>query len=203
MNFLSRHKKILVHFGVAPAAALVLVLAFMVVQRPLGQPWYGFVGYFFDSPLGMALEALCISTVIAYTVFRFLKPVTPKHRGYFVAGAFFIALLLDGVYVRRLSGTIAFTSSSGATQFFAMTAMFYCIYRLVVVLPDHFRHIMTFLFTAALCLNLGLSAVSVRQMLQAGYNCASHQPPNLWFVVTNQDPLAKCAPEDKKWIMRR
>jgi hypothetical protein len=197
VNFIHRHKKILIHFGVAPAAALLLVLGLMVYQSPPGQPWYGFVGYFFDSPLGMALEFLCVLTVILYTVYRFVKPATPRHRGYFVAAAFFVALLVDGVYDQRLSRTIAFTSSSGMTQFLAMTAMFYCIYRLVVILPDHFRHIMTFLFTGALLLNLSLSSVSVYQMLSAGYNCSSRQPPNLWFVVLEKDPLAKCSAQER------
>ncbi|MBI1214833.1 MAG: hypothetical protein GC185_03325 [Alphaproteobacteria bacterium] len=200
MNFFLRHKKILVHFGVAPAVTLLAVLAMMASQGPAEQPWYGFVGYFFDSPLGMALELLCVLTVVAYTAYRFIKPATPKHRGYFVATAFFIALLLDGVYQQRLSYSIAFMSSSGMTQFFAMTVMFYCFYRLIVILPDHFRHVMTWLCTGALLLNLSLSAVSVRQMLSAGYDCHSHARPNLWFVMQNKDPLAKCSAADKAWL---
>src|ERR1700733_4358638 len=139
MNFFVRHRKILVRYGIFPVVALALLAACFVFFRPANVSWYLFLNYFFSSPLGMALEFIVVVTMLFYLMHHLLVPTTPKHRAYFVAGAFSLGLIIDGIYNERLSQTVDFTSSSGASQFFACAVIFYCLYRLVLLVPDRER----------------------------------------------------------------
>ncbi len=192
INFFSRHRKILFKYATAPVIILIGLAACFVFLRSAQVSWLQFLNYFFSSPLGMGLELVVVVTMLVYQIYHRFNLTTPKHRAVFVGAALFASLVVNGIYNERLSQTIDFTSASGTTQFFAGALVFYCLYRLVILVPDREKRWVTALFAAALFFHLLSGGYDVYKKITSGFPCSEKAKPDLWYVIVYKDPQQHC-----------
>lgn len=140
--YLKTHRRFAV-MALAPAAVLVLVVVLLAMPPHTANLLPYFFGFFHNDPLGAALDLIAALAVFAHLAWIGTGTNHPRHRGWFVAGAFILGLVANGVYEMRLGHTVHFSNLSGGLEFFTAAAVFYCVYRLVVLLPLHFRCVAT------------------------------------------------------------
>ena len=194
MNFFNRHQKILKEYAATPGIILLIIVGCCILFRPGQTSWHQYAHYFFGSPLGMGLQLITVVFMGAYYLHRVATPYSPKYRGYFVAGTFFVGLVADGIYEQKISKTIYYASLSGVTQFFVEAMVFYCIYRLIILIPDRERKWVISFLAAFLSLHLLFGGYHIYKKVSHGYPCSAKVPPDLWYALVYKDPEVRCTP---------
>ena len=174
------HKR-LMFSALVPAAALAALGIFLFASKGMHGAGFQYGAFFLTDPLSTGLDLLTGLAVFSYIVSRRIGHAHPRHRGIFAAGTFVAGLVMNGIYIRRLRETAHFYTVNGTLAFFTATVLFYCVYRLVVLLPLHTRKwvaplLAFFLFSAGLFQSWKLYALSAAP-------CVPHAPPNLWLEL--------------------
>jgi predicted MFS family arabinose efflux permease len=175
------HKRLLISEAM-PVAVLAGMLAFLPASKQSYGTGFHYFDFFRTDPLSAAFNLLTSLITGAYLIYLNVGPIHPRHRGFFVLGIFVSALVINGIYAQALSHTAHFFAVDGMLTFFTSTILFYCIYRLAVLLPLTTRKWVTPAM-ALLLFGIGLFQVCQLYTLSTA-PCLPGSPPNLWLELT-------------------
>lgn len=178
------HKR-LAFMAAIPALGLLTVFIVLVTAAPFGGRglWPFFFGIYDNNPLGASLDIITVAVMGAHLLYLSTGRNHPRHRGYFVFAAFVLGLVANGVYEMRLGHTEHFFQESGGLIFFTTALVFYCVYRLVVLVPLMYRRILTALLAVYLLIIGGYQFAQL--YIATSWPCTSD--PVLWLEL-----IGKC-----------
>ncbi|MBU6475662.1 MAG: hypothetical protein KGL10_02070 [Alphaproteobacteria bacterium] len=174
------HRRLLLS-ALVPLAVIAGLFAFLAATEKSYGAGFHYAGFFLTDPLSTGLDLLTGLAVATYLVSLSAGPRHPRHRGFFAAGTFVAGLVMNGIYIRMLRETRHFYKVNGTLTFFTAVVLFYCVYRLVVLLPLHTRKwavpaLGLLVFAAGLFQAWNLHALS-------GLPCL---PPHQWLELTGR-----------------
>jgi hypothetical protein len=174
------HKRLLISEAV-PLVALAGMVLYLFVSKQSHGPGFHYFNFFRTDPLSAALNLLTSLVVGVYLIYLNVGPIHPRHRGFFVLGVFVAGLIVNGIYAQALSHTAHFFAVDGTLTFFTSAILFYCIYRLVVLLPLYIRKWATPALAVFLFSSGAFQAWNLYTL--AALPCLPNSPPNLWLEL--------------------